>query len=486
MKARTIFWVFMAAVTLARLWLVVIGDISGQNAYFYACAANPAPAYFDGPPGTALVVLAAARVDSFWWQALGVVWAVLATAGCVSLGRRLAGSSAAYAAAAVLNVLPMFNEAAMACGPDLPALALMLAAAAMAWDASRSQHGWSLRSWAGAAFCSALACVFAYWAAFAAAGVVGACLVRPAQRKPANSLGAALVLVACAGALAWPMAWNARQEWIPVAGWTFRALSQFRATDLLGGILSFGTTLSPLLLLLLVYGYVRAARGAVASAVDSFALVAGLPGVLMSLFAMYRGWPPGGPLLWVSAIVFPLVAAALLPRTAWIWWLGGATALAFAIEPMSRQISRPTEIAAAARHVIELDQRLSDELPGGLFFIAAHPDLASVLGYHLQEVLIPPPGHPRVYTRESQDISNQYAIWESYDKFIETSEPPDEAFAKHKAVNPFLGRSAIYVGPEPPDQLPQAIGSAFAEVQLVQEAGGLFIYLCLDYQTLPL
>lgn len=486
MNARTIFWLFIAVVTLARLWLILIGDISEHNAYFYACAANPAPAYFDGPPGTALVVAAASKVDAFWWQALGPVWALLATAGCVSLGRRLAGASAAYAAAAVVNLLPAFNASAMVCGPDLPALALTLAAAAMAWDASRCQHGWSVRGWAGAAFCAALASLFAYWAAFAAIGVVGACLVRPAQRKPANGFGGAIILAACAAALAWPMVWNARQEWIPVAGWTPRALSQFRASDLLDGIVLAGMALSPLTALILIYGGLRAARGAVASAVDSFALVAGLPGIVISLFAIYRGWEQGGPLLWAAAVLLPMAAAALLPRVAWLWWTGAASAIAFSIGPVSHQISRSAEIAAAARHVIELDQRLSDDLPGGLFFIASDPDLASVLAYHLKDVLIPPPGHPRVYTRESQDISNQYAIWSSYDDFIETAEAPDEAFAEQKAVNPFLGRSAVYIGPEPPDQLPQAIGSAFAEVQPVQEAGGLYIYLCLNYQTLPL
>jgi hypothetical protein len=140
--------------------------------------------------------------------------------------------------------------------------------------------------------------------------------------------------------------------------------------------------------------------------------------------------------------------------------------------------------------VLVLEEKLSPQLPAGLFFIAADPDLASALGYHLRTAFIAPEGHPRVYSSASQDISSQYDLWPSYDDFVETGEAPDGFFKELKAVNPFLGHSAIYVGKVPPENLPSTIRSAFSEVQLVQKVGNgkdqRFIYLCLDYQTLPL
>jgi hypothetical protein len=115
-----------------------------------------------------------------------------------------------------------------------------------------------------------------------------------------------------------------------------------------------------------------------------------------------------------------------------------------------------------------------------------------VLGHRLKKEFIPPPGHPPVYVLESQDVSNQFALWPSYDDFVETDAPPVEYFTEQKAVNPFVGRTAIYIGPEAADGLPQALTAAFAEIRplatlrIPGRSDPLYIHLCVDYQTLPL
>ena len=63
----------------------------------------------------------------------------------------------------------------------------------------------------------------------------------------------------------------------------------------------------------------------------------------------------------------------------------------------------------------------------------------------------------------------------------------DEYFTEQKGVNPFMGRNALYLGAD----LPQTIGAAFENVtplsRIVLPGGRkLTIFLCLNYQTLPL
>ncbi|MGB8464857.1 MAG: hypothetical protein WCE49_07930, partial [Terrimicrobiaceae bacterium] len=47
--------VFAIVATLARAAAVWLTDPSPQEAYYFLCSQRPAPAYFDGPGGTAFV-----------------------------------------------------------------------------------------------------------------------------------------------------------------------------------------------------------------------------------------------------------------------------------------------------------------------------------------------------------------------------------------------------------------------------------------------
>jgi hypothetical protein len=92
-----------------------------------------------------------------------------------------------------------------------------------------------------------------------------------------------------------------------------------------------------------------------------------------------------------------------------------------------------------------------------------------------------------VFVHESPALTSQFGIWPSYADFIETDQPANEFFTEQKGINPFIGRNALYLG----SSLPQTIKGAFAEVQPVRrlklpDGTPLTIFLCLDYQTLPL
>lgn len=466
--------------------MLVWSGVSPGNAYFGICAEHPAPAYFDGPSGTAMLVRAVSTLGCEWWVLLGPVWALWASLAAWRLGLRLFGEKAAAWGVIAWNFVPAFQQAAFLVGPEMPALALSLTGASIVWDASKNQRG-GLLGWVAAAFVFAGAVLFAYWAALVALACVLAPWSREVGRRPVNGVGAVLVILFVAAAMMPALLWNQSKSWIPLAGSTMQALIEFKTASVGLGLWGFVLGVSPLLAIAVFWLFVRMMGTAREKPAEAYAVIVALPAALLALFFIYRGWDAATMGLFALAVWLP--SAFLLMRPA----VFGAAVIVAAGFSIPAWLAYPHQVAVplrAARAILTLEEKLSPQIPEGLFFVAADAPLASAIGYHLRNAFIAPEGYPRVHATASQDISNQFAIWPSYDDFIETPEPVDEFFTEVSAVNPYLGHSALYVGPERPENLPSSIRSAFSEVQLVQEIGkgqdALFIYLCLDYQTLPL
>jgi hypothetical protein len=124
-----------------------------------------------------------------------------------------------------------------------------------------------------------------------------------------------------------------------------------------------------------------------------------------------------------------------------------------------------------------------------VFVIAETTEMTALLAWHASH--LESGKKLEVFRRESQNLADQMGLWPSYDDFRETAVAPDELFEEMRAVNPYLGRSALYVTQETPDDLPQTIRSAFESVQQVAAirsigATTLHVYFCRNYLTLPL
>jgi len=486
MSPRNAFFVFVGILTLARVGLLLWSGVSPDNAYFSICAEHPAPAYFDGPAGAAMQAGAMGALGGDWWLVAGPLWALLASLAAWRLGARLFGETAAAWGVIAWNLVPAFQNAAFSVGPEMPALALSLAGASIVWDASRNQRG-AFLGWVAAAFAFAGAVLFAYWAVLVALACVLAPWSREAGRRPGNAAGGALVVIFVAVALAPALLWNQSNSWIPLAGSTFQALIELEGASVGIGVLGLFLGVSPLLALAVFWAIGKSLEKAREKPAAAFAVFVSLPSIALTVLFAYRGWDAATISLFTLAVWFP--AASLLVRPA-LFGVAMIVALGLSVPVW---LAYPRLVAVpfnAAEAVLSLEEKLSPQLPEGIFFIATDAPLASALGYHLRKAFIAPEGYPRVHAAASQDISNQYALWPSYDDFIETAAPVDEFFTEVSAVNPYLGHAALYVGRERPENLPSSIRSAFSEVQLVQEVGkgqdALFIYLCLDYQTLPL
>jgi hypothetical protein len=154
----------------------------------------------------------------------------------------------------------------------------------------------------------------------------------------------------------------------------------------------------------------------------------------------------------------------------------------------------------SAAHALEnLRTELEPKLGERLFLIADQRDRASELSFYLRDKRVEGPGHPPVYIVESQDLLNQFSFWPRYDQFVEAPSnvprPDGEVYTEESGINPFEGRSALYVQSSRTDDLPHNIRAAFQSTEKigtieVRRFGAtmreLKIFLCRNYRTLPL
>jgi hypothetical protein len=143
----------------------------------------------------------------------------------------------------------------------------------------------------------------------------------------------------------------------------------------------------------------------------------------------------------------------------------------------------------------EQEARLGERL----FLIADQRDRASELSFYLRDKRVEGPEHPPVYIVESQDMENQFSFWPRYDQLVEApSNVPQaegEVYTEEGGINPFEGRSALYVQSSRTDELPHNIRAAFGSTEKVAtvevrrfgvKMREWKVFLCRNYRTLPL
>jgi hypothetical protein len=190
---------------------------------------------------------------------------------------------------------------------------------------------------------------------------------------------------------------------------------------------------------------------------------------------------------WIAVVPLLIFLAEAGSHWRWMGLCSSATVLVALIssglllheEGLQRAVGKTlaTEMHAASREMPASD--------GGGFLITEDADLASLLAIYFKPAA--PSEYPSVFVPESPALTSQFGIWPSYGNFVESDMVADEFFTEQKGYNPFIGRHALYMGTE----LPQTVKGAFSEVKPLRgiklpDGRRMVIYLCLDYQTLPL
>ena len=124
--------------------------------------------------------------------------------------------------------------------------------------------------------------------------------------------------------------------------------------------------------------------------------------------------------------------------------------------------------AAEAVEKLRLDQEKA--LGSPLFLIANDGSVASSIGFYLKDKRMEGPGHPPVYTPESQSIEDQFSFWPRYDEFVALKpgqRPADPLFTEESGFNPFHGRNALFITDSDADIPPSSISGGFEKSELI-------------------
>lgn len=488
---RSAFLAVLLLLTATRMWFTAIFEVNGSEAYFWMCAQRLDFGFFDGPAGTALLARAGMELFGDHAFCLRVFFPILAAACTVATGvlaNRWVGQCAAWWAMALLNCLPAFNEIATTVNPVLPALTFATLGAVCV-----TARVAGIREWMACGIGFALAVQFSLTAILGFFALAIGCLsVRSFRRSPNGAFAVGLAFVLILAGMVPYLAWNIKNQWPILALGTWQTFTHFTLDSWYHSLGTAGASLSWVGVFMFVVAIAFTVDHARHSRSLRTAAIAGSVCSVLWLYSAGVGFPSA--FLLIFAAILLLGPASQIsqswPRPLGIGLITGivASALVLHVYPILNQsASIPwkeirTELEAAANAAENATGKK-------VFVIAETTDMTALLAWHAAH--LESGSKLEVFRKESQNLSDQLGLWPSYDDFVETKTAPDELFEEMRAVNPFLGRSALYLTREATDDLPQTIQSAFESVQPVAEirAGDnltLHLYFCRNYLTLPL
>lgn len=490
---------FLAVVSGLRWWWNLARPLSPEESYLALCGFVPSLAYFDGPGGTPWLVALGISVAgpggfgaTFFWPVL----AALASVAAYLLMSALVGKREGLAIALLLNLLPVFNHASLHASCAMPLTVATLGTVLCAWHAlDKNSPAW----WAATGICTAFGLLFSYTAAFLLPVIALTLLVSRRWRRRLASPGFWLAWIAPVTVYVLLLQWNSQHGWVHFIGGTWKTAIALNFANIAPSIIAAANALTPLVLVMICLTAVVAATRLRVSPKIKFVSLPAAAAFLAAAYAELRGLSPQSPGLMAAALSLPL--AAWLPLHIGRMPARWATAIVFVSAALwcAATLPRPASVAfldanlGQKIHAIRMER--TDPVSPPLLLIAENAPLAAALALALPDAPPAAPGHPPVYTVESAAARSQFDLWPRYDQFVEAEALPAPAgldpFTEQDGANPFIGRSALYITTQHPDDLPQAITASFTAVQLLEEITTtdghvLRVFLCSDYQTMPL
>ena len=518
-------WLFIAVLTAIRLLILPITDLEFDEAHYWMWSEHLAPAYFSKGPGVAFTIRASTAI--FGANEFGVrFFSPMLAAGTSLLlfyfARRLFSANAGLWGVLALNVTPIFNLGAFLMTIDPLSIFFWLAAMFTFWLALEKSPAFSWH-WPLTGLLIGLGFLCKYTNALELISIVLVLALVPRLRQEFARPGLYLLLGTFAVCTIPPIIWNAQHVWITLTHLRARgSLEQgfgFHPFELLAFLGEHFLAYSPLLFLGLAWGVIGSWRRVNQQFKVLFLFWFGLPVfAFYFLLSLNKAAAPNWDAL--SMLAFGLLAIYFWrERVARHSGLRVGMAAALLIGLVMSTLALDTDIirsagfklwrsdpsdrmrgwksATAAVEEIRID--LETKLGERLFLIADARDRASEIAFYLREKRPEGPGHPPVYIIESQDIQNQFSFWPRYDQFVEAKPgapgASGESYAEENGINPFAGRSALFIRAGAKDRVPHNIRVAFQSIEPVaiievRRFGGLVrtwqVFLCRNYHTLPL
>ncbi len=493
----------LIVLTALRYWLCFSLPVSPYEAYLHLCMQRLDTAFFDGPAGPAALVFLGDKLfgnDLFAFRWAAPLFAIFVTVIVYIFGKKLYGLSAGLASALLVNILPGFQISSVRPEGTLPALTCWSLGVLCVWNALKTLN-WLW--WVGGGIAVALGLQFSYWILLMPLGCILCIFGKRSYLSKFSIGGCAILLCFSLIGLAGPLEWNIRQNWIPFSGWTWQTFftaEMWRAdgwSNLLAQVSLPGACLVGVSLILCFRNVPLSLRARFLAAFTAPPLAATL------LLIFHNTSASQGPLLFMVTPLF-LWFGGWWQKTSRVFAWGSAVACAAtAFYSMLTLMALPSHadksLQTAALTVEKIARVQSAAFPfqsRKIFLIGETPTIVAEFEYALDQIgrLNMARKPYEIFLRESPDLSNQFRLWPSYADFYETETPSDPLFTEQKGVNHYLGRSALYITSEM-GPLPQAISAAFEKIIPLHTLEirkkdhvrrQLNIYLCYNYQTLPL
>ena len=525
MNATRAVWLFLGVLTLIRLALLPTTDLEFDEAHYWLWSQHLAPAYFSKGPGVAFVIRASTAV--FGDNEFGVrFFSPLLAAGTSLLlfyfARRLFSATAGLWAVVALNVTPLFNMGSFLMTIDPLSIFFWLAAMFSFWIAVEKSPAWSWH-WPLTGLLIGLGFLAKYTNALELVSVVLVLALVPRLRQEFARPRLYLLLLVFLLCTIPPIVWNAQHVWVTLTHlWARGSLSDgfgIHPTEVLAFVGEHFLFYSPLIFLGLAWGVIGSCRRIGQQLKVLFLFWFGLPVFAFYFFLSFNkvaapNWDAlamlGFGLLAVHYWRDRVVDRRALRLTAGVAMVLGLLVSALALntdiirsfglefwrsDPSDRMRGWKSATGALEQLRGNYESRLGERL----FLIADARDRASEIAFYLREKRAEGPGHPPVYIIETQDMQNQFSLWPRYDEFINappgTPKPDDAPATEGDVINPFIGRSALFVREGVRERIPHNIRTGFESVAPiavieVRRYGNVLrkwqVFLCRGYRTLPL
>jgi 4-amino-4-deoxy-L-arabinose transferase-like glycosyltransferase len=518
-------WFFVGALTVIRLSMLATTDLEFDEAHYWMWSERLAPAYFSKGPGVAFAMRASTAI--FGANEFGVrFFSPLLGAGTSLLlfyfARRLFSATAGLWAVVALNATPIFNIGAFLMTIDALSVFFWLAAMFTFWLALEKSPRFSWY-WPLTGLLIGLGFLSKYTNAFELVSILLVLALAPRLRQEFARPGLYLLLGIFGLCTVPPIVWNAQHAWITLVHLQSRGGVGhgfgFHPVEILEFLGEHFLAYSPFLFLALAWGVIGSWRRLNQQFKVLFLMWFGLPVLtfyfLLSinksaapnwdglaflgfgLLAIYFWWErvEASFMLRLCAVVALLVGLSTSVIALNTDLLRSAGYELWRNDPSDRMRGWKSATGAVEKMRNDLEAQLGEKL----FLIADARDRASEISFYLRDKRTEGPGHPPVYIIESQDMVNQFSFWPRYDEFIEvkpgTQRPESEVYTEENGINPFVGRSALFIRDGEKDGVPHNIRVAFQSTESVgtievRRYGKLLrrwqVFLCRNYRTLPL
>ena len=527
-------WLFIGLITLTLLRLLLISfiELAPDEAYYTLWSQHPDICYYSKGPGVAATIWAGTHL--FGLTEFGIrFFSPLLSLGTslllFSFTRRLFSEAVAIWAVIGMSLLPIFNVGSLLMTIDPLSIFFWMAAIYTLWLAlerqandSEADPGWSFW-WPTTGALIGLGFLCKWTNAVQLLSILALLLASKRLRVHFRKPGFWSLLLTFLIFAIPPLVWNARNNWITFSHVTHRGgLDQPFSIKLEEPFVFLGMHLgvySPLLFGALVAALFANLRKWRTHFKPRFLLAFSLPLLLIYFLLSFK---KAGEANWTAPAMLSLgvlAAAHWHPRAlqnhSTRLFFGAAFSLGLLLSiaivdvdllrkagiPFPRKADPSARLRGwhtAAEFIGQLRSRLEQETGKPIFLIASSYQSASSLSFYLPEKPLEGELHPPVYIPESQMIENQFSFWPRYDQFIPFKpgqKPRDTLFTEESGINPFHGRTALYITDSDSEKPPTSIHSGFGSVELIacldlerrgQRLRQLRVFRCDNYRSLSL